>query len=239
LSKLILKDSAAVSEDHLQDIKAVLDLKKIPAVIEGFDVSNIFGYHSVGAMVSFKNGKPDKNNFRRFKIKSTESINDYKMTAEIIRRRYKRLKEEKKRLPDLIIIDGGQGHLNLAKQTIKKLGLDIAIISIAKEKELIYLPHKKRPLNLPPNSKTLHLVQRIRDEAHRFAISYHHVLRNKMTKKSILKEIRGIGPKRYKNLINKFKNIDNIKQASWKELASVESMDKKSAKNIKQYFKKM
>ncbi len=238
-SKLVLREPKITSDDYLEDLRRTLRLKNLPNIIEAFDVSNIFGQQSVGAVVRFVKGKTDKNNYRRFKIKSTTAINDYQMMKEIVFRRYKRLKEDEGDLPDLIVIDGGRGHLNSAKSSLMNLSLDIPIISIAKEEELIYLLNRKRPVKLPPNSKALCLLQRIRDEAHRFAIAYHHILRRKLVKKSILKEIKGIGPKRYKGLIRRFGSIDEIKKASLEELLEVESLDEKSARNIIEYFKKM
>jgi excinuclease ABC subunit C len=160
----------------------VLNLKKLPFRIEAFDVSNIFGNEAVGSMVSFWQGKPDKSNYRRFRIKeSAGQINDYKMLSEITRRRYLRLKNDRLTLPDLILIDGGKGHLCIVKEELDKLGLDLPLISIAKTEEKIFTPEKIDPIKLPINSPALRLIRRIRDEAHRFALSYHHILRRRKT----------------------------------------------------------
>jgi excinuclease ABC subunit C len=165
--------------DQLQDLKNLLKLKKLPQRIECFDVSNIFGEQASGSMVSFYKGAPDKNNYRRFRIKTVSSIDDYGMLAEVVYRRYARLSREKLTLPDLILIDGGGAHLLTAARVLKNLGLKIPIASIAKEEEHIYIQNKNKPIKLKSDTPALNLIRRIRDEAHRFAISYHHLLRRK------------------------------------------------------------
>lgn len=155
----------------------------IPHIIEGFDVSNISGKEAVGAMVSFRDGEPDKNSWRKFKIKQTCGIDDNAMIREIVRRRYSRLLHEGGQMPDLILIDGGRGHLSSASDEIDKLGIDgISIIALAKEREHIFVRGKSNPIILPRNSKPLQLLQHIRDEAHRFAHSYHKKLRKRSFK---------------------------------------------------------
>ena len=179
----LYKDKTIPTRDYLKEaeqLKDVLNLSVVPEKIEAFDVSNIFGKEAVGCLVSFYQGRPDKNNYRRFKIKDIEGIDDYRMLAEIVRRRYNRLKENNLSLPDLIIIDGGKGQLSSTKRELDKLDLDISIISIAKREEEIFLGNRKRPIILPFNSAALQLVRRIRDEAHRFALAYHHILRRKV-----------------------------------------------------------
>jgi len=160
-------------------LKDILGLKKLPRIIEGFDVSNLGGKLACGAMVRFVEGEPDKSNYRRFKIKQAFTKSDLDMLAEIVRRRYTRLLKEKKELPDLILIDGGLAHLHTAKKELKKLGLDIYVISIAKREEKIYTDLREEPLILPKNSPGLQLIQRIRNEAHRFSKSYHKILQRK------------------------------------------------------------
>lgn len=162
-----------------------LDLEKAPYRIEAFDISNIFGNEAVGSMVTFVNGKPNKDDYRRFKIRLIDGIDDYKMLSEVLNRRYSRVIKENLGKPDLIIIDGGKGHLNVASQQLKDLGLNIPIIAIAKEKELIYtVPRldslkKNTPVKLDRENQALQLIQRVRDEAHRFAVKYHRLLRKK------------------------------------------------------------
>lgn len=161
-------------------LKRLLRLPRLPLRIEAFDVSNIQGKEATGSMVSFHNGGPDKSNYRKFKIKSVNDIDDYAMIREIVRRRYKRLKEEGGTLPDLVIIDGGKGHLGVAYDELVRLNLSrIPIISIAKQEERIYTRSSKRPLVINKDAQILHFIQRIRDEAHRFALKYHHKLRKK------------------------------------------------------------
>ncbi|MBP9853399.1 MAG: excinuclease ABC subunit UvrC [Candidatus Omnitrophica bacterium] len=162
-----------------EQLQRVLNLSKPPNRIETFDISNIMGNQAVGSMVSFLNGKPDKKNYRRFKIKEVEGIDDFKMIAEIVRRRYRRLKNEGKMFPDLIVIDGGKGQLSAARAELVKMGIDIPIASLAKKEEEIFLPNKKNPVKLSLDSLGLKLLQRTRDEAHRFALNYHKNLRGK------------------------------------------------------------
>lgn len=164
---------------ELEDLKNKLGLKNLPVRIEGFDISNISGKQAVGSMVSFLNGVADKNNYRRFRIKSFSGINDYKMLGEVVSRRYSRLIKENKALPNLILIDGGQGHLLTAKLKLKKLNLNLPLVSIAKEKENIYSSQKPGILNFPKDGAAINLIRKVRDEAHRFALSYHHLLRHK------------------------------------------------------------
>ncbi len=147
--------------------------------IECFDISNIMGNQSVGSMVSFLNGKPDKNNYRRFRIKTVVGIDDFQMIAEIVRRRYTRLQKEGSGFPDLIVIDGGKGQLGAAMKELKKLNLSRAVIALAKREEEIFIPGKRNPIKLSHDSLGLKLLMRVRDEAHRFGLKYHTLLRAK------------------------------------------------------------
>lgn len=165
--------------NEVEDLQDLLKLKHLPQRIEAFDISNIFGKEATGSLVSFYRGFPDKDNYRRFRIKTVEGIDDYKMLAEVIRRRYNRLIAEKLPLPDLVLIDGGRAHLTTAGKELKKLGLGLALASIAKEKENIYSLTNSKPIKLQFDRPALNLIRRIRDEAHRFAVSYHHILRRK------------------------------------------------------------
>lgn len=159
-------------------LKKILKLPALPFKIEAFDVSNISGREAAGSMVYFNNGLPDKSNYRKFRIKNVKGIDDYAMMREIVSRRYKRLKEEGKDFPDLIIIDGGKGHLTAAYEELLKLNLgNIPVIGIAKEEEKIYTLVSQEPLDINRDSEILHFIQSVRDEAHRFALKYHHVLR--------------------------------------------------------------
>lgn len=180
LSGISASSDDPIYKNELDDLKDSLGLKSQPVRIEGFDISNLSGKQAVGSMVSFYNGSADKSNYRRFRIKSFSGINDYKMLAEVVRRRYTRLLEEKKVLPDLLLIDGGKGHLLTAASQIQALGLHIPLVSIAKEKENIYSSQgAKATLVSIKEGPALNLIRRIRDEAHRFAVTYHHLLRKK------------------------------------------------------------
>ena len=162
-----------------EQLQRALNLPRRPERIEAFDISNIMGHQAVGSMVSFLNGKSDKKNYRRFRIRGVEGIDDFRMIAEVVHRRYRRLKDEHQIFPDLIVIDGGKGQLSSALEELKSSDVDIPIISLAKREEEIFLPNKRNPVILAHDSLGLKLLQRIRDEAHRFAISYHRVLRKK------------------------------------------------------------
>jgi excinuclease ABC subunit C len=166
-------------KEELEDLKTLLGLSRLPERIEAFDISDIKGEETTGSMVSFYRGQPDKNNYRRFRIKTVEGIDDYKCLSEVVYRRYSRLQEEKLPLPDLILIDGGKAHLLTAQRELQNLGLNLALVSIAKEKEHIYTKHKVMPIKLNWDTPALNLIRRVRDEAHRFAHSYHYILRRK------------------------------------------------------------
>jgi len=163
----------------VEEVKTRLHLQELPKVIECFDISHLSGTSTVGSMVQFRNGKPDKNNYRRFKIRSVTGIDDVAAIAEVVRRRYTRLLQEQSSFPDLIIIDGGIGQLNKALRELENLGLKIPIIAIAKQFEEIYMPGVSMPLRLSKKEKALHYIQEIRDEAHRFALKYNRLLRKK------------------------------------------------------------
>lgn len=224
---------------EINQLKDVLGLGVLPVRIEAFDISNIYGKEAVGSMVSFFSGRPQKDKYRRFRIKNVSRIDDYGMIREVVRRRYKRLLREKERLPDVILIDGGKGHLNVAKNELDKISpIKIPVVSIAKENEYIYIEGRSRPLKLAGGIPALKLIMRIRDEAHRFAISYHKLLRGKDLLRSALDGVKGIGEKRKKLLINHFGSLGHVKKASLEELRSVGGMDEKTAKKVLQHFKK-
>jgi excinuclease ABC subunit C len=165
--------------NKVETLRNKLSLQDLPNVIECFDISHLSGTSTVGSMVQYRNGKPDKSNYRRFRIRSVEGVDDTSAIAEIVRRRYYRLKKDNSDFPDLIIIDGGRGQLNVAIKELNKLGLIIPIFSIAKQFEEIYIPGRSLPLKLPKKEKALQFIQEIRDEAHRFAIKYNRLLRKK------------------------------------------------------------
>jgi len=179
LSSISSSQANPSGSNELEDLKNRLKLKHLPLRIEAFDISNIHGQEAVGSMVSFYKAVADINNYRRFKIRSVAGIDDYKMMAEVVSRRYSRIIKDKLPMPDLILIDGGKAHLSTARNEIKKLRLKIPVISIAKEKENIYTRDNIKPLRFSEGTPALNFIRRIRDEAHRFAISYHHLLRKK------------------------------------------------------------
>ena len=221
-------------ENSLIELKKYLKLEKIPHVIEGYDISNISGEFAVGSKVSFKEGKPNKKMYKHFKME-TPGPNDFAMMEELLTRRLKMIESDPE--PDLIVIDGGKGQLGIACGVLEKLNLThILIIVLAKEFEEIYLPNSRRPIIIPKNNKALHLLQQVRDESHRFAITYHRKLRSKNIQASSLDDIPGIGKKRKINLLKEFGTIDNIKHASVSELTKIKGMNQKTAENVYNYY---
>lgn len=204
----------------MQRMKADLQLKKYPRVIECFDNSNIQGTHPVAACVVFHNGKPRKSSYRKFHVKSVIGPNDYASMHEIITRRYSKVVSEGEPLPDLIVIDGGKGQLKVATETLQKLGIleQMEVIGLAERLEEVFYPDNPIPLFLKRGSDTLRTLQHIRDEAHRFGITFHRSLRSKGQIKSELDNIKGIGPQLRKALLKEYKSIARLKQASREDL---------------------
>ena len=200
-----------------------LRLKVPPVHLECFDNSNMQGTHPVASMVCFKNGRPSKKDYRKFNIKTVVGPDDFASMYEIVFRRYKRLLDEEIDLPNLIVIDGGKGQLSAACQALKDLGIygDIPIIGIAKRLEEIYRPEDPYPLHIDKKSESLKLIQRARDEAHRFAITFHRQKRSNAAFRSELEDIKGIGKKTAMSLLKNFKSVKRIKEAEVEELASL------------------
>jgi excinuclease ABC subunit C len=217
----IRMDEADFRKELLKEAKEVLNLPKDPRIIEGFDISNIEGTDATGSMVYFLDAKPYNKNYRHFKIRSKSTPDDVAMMKEVLNRRYDFLLKRNLTLPDLILIDGGKGQLNAGISVLHDLGLNIPIIGLAKKNEEIYLPNKKEPIILAKNSSLLKLFQRVRDEAHRFAVKLHKKQREKRITGSILDDIEGIGPITRNKLLNRFGSVDNIKKATLKELSEV------------------
>lgn len=206
----------------LMEIKKIFNLKSIPARIEGFDISNIGGEEAVGSLVVFENGRPQKNDYRKYKIKTVAGPNDVASLQEVIRRRYKRILEERKDFPDLILVDGGKGQLNAARGALEELGVgSLPIVSLAKKEEIIFAPDRKKGISLERTSPALKLFQNIRDEAHRFAISFHRLRREKRSFESRLDNIPGLGKKRKAALLDKYKDLKEIKKAAPEDLAKI------------------
>ena len=230
----IIQHQKKKMESALIELKKYLKLEKMPRVIEGYDISNISGKFAVGSKVSFKDAKPNKKKYKHFRME-TPGPNDFAMMEELLTRRLKMVDRDPE--PDLIVIDGGKGQLGMACGVLEKLNLThIPIIGLAKEFEEIYIPNSKRPIIIPKNNKALHLLQQVRDESHRFAITYHRKLRSKNISSSPLDDIVGIGKKRKIALLKSFGDIDNIKKASIDELAKTKGMNQKSAENVYNYF---
>jgi len=221
-------------------VKELLKLSSSPVRIEGYDISNIQGAFAVGSMIVFDGGKPRKDQYRKFRIRMVEGIDDYSMIQEMLRRRFNNYiagSDKWTNPPDLILIDGGKGHLNAAIQVLNELKLsDIPLMSLAKENEEIFVPSQPAPIRLPGSSTVLHLFQRIRDEAHRFAVGYHRNLRSKNVVKSELDEISGIGPRRRRELLKTFGSVSGLKKASEDDIAGVKGMTGKLAARLKQYL---
>jgi excinuclease ABC subunit C len=242
LTRMVSKN-AEIILNHQKEVKgALLDLKKylgiprIPKRIEAFDISNISGKLAVGSMVVFENGAPNKKSYRKYKIQ-TEGPDDYAMMREMLERRYTNLAEDKGPIPDLVLVDGGKGQLNVATDVFKTLDVNnIPVIGLAKEFEHVFIPQTPSPLILPRDSEALLLLQRIRDEAHRFAVNYHKNLRSKEIQKSVLDEIPGVGNKRKINLLKHFGDISNLQKASVTDIAMVEGISKKLAIKIHKHF---
>lgn len=272
----------AINPDKdLEELAKVLELPSLPKRIEGFDISNISGTFAVASMVSFKNGRPDRNNYRRFKMKTVVGQDDFACMAETVRRRYTRVLHEQKeaqaaassfgvpasagavcesleskpasgsdippaeagtpnnvaRLPDLIVIDGGKGQLNAALAELKKLGVEnIPIIGLAKEFEEIYRPGISEPLRLSHESGALKLLQRVRDESHRFANTYNAKLRLKRISESLLDEFPGIGQRRKAALLKKFGSIQRLRLATLEQIAAVPGFGGKAAGELKAFL---
>lgn len=216
----------------LSELKNLLRLKSMPQHIEGFDISNTGGDESVGSMVVFDEGKPNKSEYRKYKIRTVDGPDDVASLQEVIRRRYASLLTEGQEfMPDLVFVDGGKGQLNAALKALHELGVeDVAVASLAKKEEQIFIPNQKDGLRLKRTSPALQLLQNIRDEAHRFAITYHRRRRTKKSFASPLDAISGIGPKRKKALLTKYKSVREIKKAPLKELEKI--LGAKTAQNL-------
>ncbi len=240
LEQLKIKRLAApkVLKAALDEIKRELKLPRLPSRLEGYDISNIQGKLAVGSMVVFEQGSPKTSCYRRFRIKTVPGADDYAMLAEVLSRRFKRLSsaaDDWAVLPDLILIDGGRGQLNAALSAIDKAGAGpVPIASLAKENEEIFIPRRAEPVVLPRSSPGLQLLERLRDEAHRFALGYHQKVRSRVSIASALDTVPGIGPKRRRALLKQFGSLAGIRRASPEELAAVENMNPNLAKKVKE-----
>ncbi|WP_231036040.1 excinuclease ABC subunit UvrC [Pectinatus sottacetonis] len=241
-AKFLKDEEERIMKENAQTMGAVkelgkyLHLARLPRRMECFDISHIQGSETVASMVVFEDGLPDKSSYRRFKIKSTEGKpDDFLSMREVTKRRYEKVDADD--MPDLIIIDGGKGQLSSALEIIRGAGhMMVPVVGLAKQFEYIFTEGESEPVILPRHSEALYLVQRIRDEAHRFAITYHRKLRGKRNMVSILDHIDGIGPKRRRILWEHFGRLDKIKEADVAQLAAVKGMTKSAAQAVYNFF---
>jgi excinuclease ABC subunit C len=261
--------------DPMADVQALADalqLPRAPGVMECFDISNISTTHVVASMVCFRNGVPDKDNYRRYRVRTVKGQDDFASMAEVVRRRYSRILLEAReanpdaaefsqetagetisrpstinnqqlttyvRLPDLIIVDGGKGQLSAACRELQRLGLhDLPIIGLAKEHEEIYRPGRALPLQLPIDSGALRLLQRIRDEAHRFANAYHQLLMKKRVGESILDDCPGVSQNRKNLLLRRFGSVNRLRKATVHEIAATEGIGRKLAEEVHRFLQR-
>ena len=244
-------DNTDIIQQAMSELEEELSLPLPLRRMECYDISHIQGSNTVGSMVVFEDGKPKTAHYRRFKVKTVDGVDDFESMREVLRRRFKRLasaRAAEKRgegqeagvdsfgvIPDLVLIDGGKGQLSAALEVFLELGLDdVPLASLAKENEELFVPHTPEPIILPRTSKALYLVQRIRDEAHRFAITYHRNLRSKSSLRSPIDNVTGIGPKRKRMLMRRFGTLKGIKEAAVDDIASVPGMTRSLAVRLKQ-----
>ncbi|HKQ38306.1 MAG TPA: excinuclease ABC subunit UvrC [Verrucomicrobiae bacterium] len=220
----------------VEELAQLLGLAQPPERIEGFDISNISGTFAVASMVSFRYGRPDRSNYRRFRMKTVEGQNDFAAMAETVRRRYTRLLKEGN-FPNLILVDGGKGQLNAACAELAMLGLShIPIVGLAKEFEEIYKPNVAAPIRLSHDTGALKLLQRIRDESHRFANTYNAQLRLKKISESILDEFPGIGQQRKAALLKRFGSVQRLRRATLEQIAAIPGFGGKAAGELKAFL---
>ena len=233
----------------LSELQDRLGLQSPPNRIECYDISTTQGTATTGAMVVFVKGVPRKSDYRRFRIRAVEGSDDYASMREMLRRRFRRVKDAELQveaspggkksswdlLPDLLVVDGGKGQLNVALEVLAEYDLRdiVPVVGLAKQEEEIFMPERSEPIRLPRTSQGLYLMQRVRDEAHRFAITYHRKVRSKQTIISLLDGVPGIGPKRRSALLKHFGSIEAIRTASVEELAAVPGMTRKAAEQLK------
>lgn len=247
--------------DDLSELGDFLSLPSPPRVMECFDISNVSSNHIVASMVRFQDGRPDNNKYRRYRIKTVTGQDDFASMAEVVRRRYSRLLREgaikaqemgmeesqeptadlsvrvKANLPDLIIVDGGKGQLSSAVRELQRLGLhDHPIIGLAKREEEVYFPGQSDPLKIPHDRGALKLLQRIRDEAHRFANNYNELLLRKRIQESVLDECPGVSPRKKELLLKKFGSVARIKKATTEEISAIYGISENGAKGILEFL---
>jgi excinuclease ABC subunit C len=217
----------------IQQLQDDIQLKSPPRKIECFDISHLGGTNTVASMVCFIDGKPRKSNYRKYNIKSVDGIDDFASIREVVFRRYKRVKEEGSGLPDLIVVDGGKGQLSMGVSALRELGLDyVPIISLAKKLEEVFMPGYPDPQSIHKQSPGLILLRQLRDEAHRFAITFQRQKRNKSVSESVFIDIKGMGEKKVQKLLSKYKDIEIIASKLDQDLAKELSISKAVAKEV-------
>jgi excinuclease ABC subunit C len=227
------------TEDMLA-LQEALELADAPHIVECFDISNISTTHKVASMVCFAGGKPDRANYRRYRIKTVEGQDDFASMAEVVRRRYSRVLNDGIRKPSLVVVDGGKGQLSSARRELQSLGLgDLPIIGLAKEREEIFRPGESAPLVIDHSSGAIRLLQRIRDEAHRVANGYHQLLMKQRMNESLLDDCPGVSENRKKLLLRHFGSIEKLKNATAEEISSIEGIGPKLAESIVDFFAKL
>jgi excinuclease ABC subunit C len=226
--------------EDMVTLQQALDLADWPKIIECFDISNISTTHKVASMVCFKDGKPDRQNYRRYRIKTVEGQDDFASMAEVVRRRYSRVLSEGIRRPSLVVVDGGKGQLSSAKRELDALGLDdLPVIGLAKEREEIFRPGQSLPLVIDHSSGAIRLLQRVRDEAHRFANGYHQILMKQRVSESLLDDCPGVSENRKKLLLRHFGSIDKLRNATAEEICAIDGVGPKLAESIVEFFAKL
>ena len=224
---------AADARAGISELQRLIGLPDVPTLIEGFDISNLFGTYSVASMVASVDGLPDRRLYRRFRIRTVEGADDPRSMAEVIGRRYARVHNEGKTLPGLILIDGGVTQLRAARETLASLGLShVPSVGLAKEREEIVLDDGRTPLLLPRDSDALRVLTRLRDEAHRFALDYHRRLRGRLIRESALDEIPGIGPAKKTALLKRFGSVYRLARATREDIETVPGIDRTLAEAI-------
>jgi excinuclease ABC subunit C len=227
------------AENALYSLQDELDLKVVPRLMVCFDISHLQGKETVGSAVVFENGEPRKAGYRHMRIKGDWGNDDYRSMEEAVGRYFRRLRDEGKPLPDLAVIDGGKGQLGAAVAALDGLGLtDVAVIALAKRDEEVFVPHRPDPVLLDRRNRALHLLQRIRDEAHRFAVRYNRKLRSKRTIRSDLGDIPGIGPGRQRELLRRFGSLKGVRAATKDEIARVPGFSEALASRVLTYLGK-
>ena len=223
--------------NDLRELKRDLNLPRLPRIIECFDIATLNGKYNTAALVQLLDGRPNKSEYRQLNVEGEGHPDDYAMMEEVVGRRYQRQKNEKRPLPDLIVVDGGKGQISSAKKVLQMLDLDdIPLVGLAEKNEEIFFPNKSRPLILSRDSKSLRLLQLARDEAHRFSNTRSARRHRRDTLRSALAEIKGIGPKKISILYEKYKTIKNMKAASVEEIAALPGFNMKLAENVKEYI---